>query len=168
MPVRFGPGHEKAQGGFMVRKLVAAAVSAGLCTLSCLPGAAAAQEYRFTGFDAPPGVTATLNLRVPLGREPAARRVNYGLTLGYGQTVGAGLDGRARTRAVNFADFRFSDSGLTQARVASFDLANLERDRRLNLMAGKKSTLLLGAVVVAAVVICLAVCFDDNDSEPAN
>ena len=151
----------------MVRKLVAAAVSAGLCTLSVAP--AAAQEYRFTGFEAPRGMTATVNLRVPLGRELAARQPSYGLTFGYGRAVGAGLDGRTTSRAINFADFRFTGDGLSQARVASFDLANLDRDRRMNMVGGKKTTLLIGAVIGAAIVICvLADCFDDNDTEPAN
>lgn len=151
----------------MVRKLVSATVSAALCAASFLPGIAVAQEYRFSGFDAPRGATATVNLRVPFGPESRSRP-SYGLTLGYGQTLGAGLDGRTHARAVNLADFRFSGGELSQARVATFDLANLDRDRRMNLTgAGKKTWLILGAVVVG-VAICLAVCFDDNDTEPAN
>src|SRR5688572_21913988 len=106
----------------MVRKFVSATVSAALCMLSVMPGVAAAQDYRFTGFDAPRGATATVNLRVPMGRENA-RRASYGLTLGYGQTMGTqDLDGRTMTRAVNLADLRFTGSELRQARVASFDL----------------------------------------------
>ena len=153
----------------MVSKLVTATVSAALCTLSIAPGAAAAQEYRFTGFDAPRGVTATVNLRVPLGREPSARRTTYGLTLGYGQTVAPGLDGRTHVRAINVADLRFSGRNLASARVASLDLANLERDRRLNLMGGKKSTLVIGAIIGAAIVICLAAdCFGGDEEDIPN
>ena len=149
-----------------MRKFVTATVSAALCLMSLAPGVAAAQENRFTGFDAPGGVTATVNLRVPLGRAPAARP-SYGLTLGLGQPVGAGLDGRAYNRAVNVADFRFNDSGLSQARVASFDLANLDQDRRMNLAgAGKKTWLLIGGIIVAGVVICIAAdCFDGDDED---
>jgi hypothetical protein len=150
----------------MVRKLVTACASAALCAASLAPGLAAAQEHRFAGFDAPRGATATVNLRVPFGGEARTRRASYGLTLGYGQTVAPGLDGRTSARAVNVADLRFSGGELSQARVATFDLANLDRDRRMNLV-GKKSTLLLGAIVVGAVLICLAAdCFggDDDDS----
>ena len=156
----------------MVRKLVGAAVSAALCTLSIAPGVAAAQEYRFGGFDAPRGITATVNLRMALGRERAATRPSYGLTLGYGQTVAPGLDGRTTARAVNLADLRFTGEGeLAQARFASFDLAHLDADRRLNLVGGKKSTLVLGIVIGAGLVICLAAgCFDgdDDDATPSN
>ena len=117
----------------MVRKLVSATVSAALCMLSVAP--AMAQDYRFTGFDAPRGATATVNLRVPLGmsRQQTDRRMSYGVTLGYGQTAGSpALDGRTTTRAVNLADLRFNNSGeLRNARVASFDLANLDRDRQV-------------------------------------
>ncbi len=149
----------------MVRKLVTATVSAALCTASFAPGLASAQEHRFAGFDAPRGATATVNLRVPFGRTPGAGRASYGLTLGYGQTVAPGIDGRAATRAVNLADFRFSGGELSQARVATFDLANLDRDRRLNLV-GKKSTLLLGAIIVGAVLICVAAdCFGGDDDD---
>ena len=77
-----------------MRKFVAATVSAALCMTSMLPGIAAAQEHRFTGFDAPRGATATVNLRIPLGLERRSRP-SYGLTLGYGQTVAPGVDGRA-------------------------------------------------------------------------
>ncbi|HYC80193.1 MAG TPA: hypothetical protein VEB65_00310 [Solirubrobacterales bacterium] len=150
-----------------MRKLVTATVSAALCMMSVLPGVAAAQEYHFSGFDAPRGVTATVNLRVPLGRE-RAQRANYGLTLGYGQTVPPGLDGRTSTRAINFADFRFSGNELRQARVASFDLANLDRSRRqMNLTGESNSLWIVVGLVAAGVAVCLlADCFggDDDDS----
>ena len=152
----------------MVRKLVTATVSAALCMMSVLPGVAAAQEYRFSGFEAPRGVTATVNLRVPLGRE-RAQRANYGLTLGYGQTVPPGLDGRTSTRAINFADFRFSGNELRQARVASFDLANLDRTRRqMNLTGEGDNTLwIVVGLVAAGVAVCLlADCFDGDDDSP--
>lgn len=154
----------------MVRKVVSATVSAALCMLSVAPGAAVAQDYRYTGYDAPRGATATVNLRIPLGmdRRPVQQRMSFGLTLGYGQATGATLDGRTTTRAVNLADFRFNTEGeLRNARLASFDLANFDRDRRFNLAGpGKKTWLILGAIVVAGVVICVAAdCFEDDDSE---
>jgi len=154
----------------MVRNFVGAAVSAALCFLSATP--IAAQEYRFTGFDAPRGATATVNLRVPMGRENA-HRASYGLTLGYGQQVAPmTVDGRTSSRAVNLVDLRFSGDRLKNARVASFDLANLDRDRRLNLTGGgfSTTTFLIGAVAAAA-AICFVItdCFDDGtDAEPAD
>ena len=154
----------------MVRKFVSATVSAALCLLSAAP--AAAQEYRFTGFDSPRGATATVNLRVPMGREHA-QRASYGLTFGYGQEMGPRtLDGRTSARFVNLADFRFSGNRLRSARVASFDLANLDRDRRLNLAGGGigGTTFILGAIAAGA-AICFVItdCFDDDDEDmPVN
>ena len=149
----------------MVRKFVSATVSAALCLMSATP--VMAQEYRFAGFDPPQGATATLNLRVPLGASNADRPT-YGLTLGYGYDVGGpNLNNRTMSRSVNFADFRFSGNEMRTARVASFDLANLDQDRRLNVVgSGKKTWLLLGAIVVAGVVICIAAdCFEDDDDD---
>jgi hypothetical protein len=154
----------------MKSKLVSATVSAALCVMSVWPGVAAAQEYRSTGIEAPQGVTATLNVRVPLGRERHPRP-SYGLTFGYGQPYSTGLDGRTTTRAVNFADFRLNDRfELRNARLAGFDLANLDRDRRMNLVgSGKKTWLIIGAIVVAGVVICIAAeCFDDDDDSDSD
>ena len=152
----------------MVRKFVSATVSAALCMLSIAP--AAAQEYRFTGFDAPRGATATVNLRVPMGREHA-QRASYGLTFGYGQEMGAAtLDGRTTSRAVNIADFRFSGTRLRNARVASFDLANLDEDRRVNNLTGEGNTLwIVVGLVAAGVAVCLlADCFGGDDEDSSN
>ena len=156
----------------MVRKFVSATVSAALCMMSVAP--AMAQDYRFTGFDAPRGATATVNLRVPLGmsRQQTDRRMSYGVTLGYGQTVGTPtLDGRTTTRAVNLADIRFNNSGeLRNARVASFDLANLDRDRRFNNLNGEVSTVwIVVGLVAAGVAVCLlADCFGGDDDEESS
>lgn len=150
----------------MVRKLVSATVSAALCMMSVAP--ALAQEHRFTGFDAPRGATVTLNFRVPLGTAQQTReRMSYGLTLGYGQSVGADLDGMSRTRRVNVADIRFNTGGeLRNARLAGFDLANLDRSRAMNLTGGNTTLLVVGGLVVAGVAICLlADCFDGDDEE---
>lgn len=153
----------------MVSRLVSATVWAALCLMSTAP--AMAQEYRFAGFDAPRGATATVNLRVPLGREQAGR-ASYGLTLGYGHNMAApGFDGRTTTRAVNVADFRFSGSELKQARVASFDLANLDRSRRqMNLTGGGGNTMwIVVGLVAAGVAVCLlADCFDGDDSSSSS
>lgn len=151
-----------------MRKYISATVSAALCLATLTPGIAAAQEYRSVN-DAPRGVTATVNLRVPLGNERARQRASYGLTVGYGQTVAPGLDGRTHTRAINFADLRFSgeEPRLTQARLAGFDLANLDRSRQLNMVGGKKSFLVIGLLIGAGLVICIAAdCFDGDDDEP--
>ncbi len=153
----------------MVRKFVSATVSAALCLLSTAP--AVAQEYRFSGFDSPRGATATVNLRVPMGREHA-QKASYGLTFGYGQEMGrATLDGRTTSRFVNLADLRFSGDRLRSARVASFDLANLDKDRRLNLTGGGigGSGFIIGAIAAGA-LICFVItdCFDDDDEDMPN
>jgi len=155
----------------MVRKLVYATVSAALCMLSVAP--AMAQDYRFTGFDAPRGATATLNLRVPLGTSRQQQRTpSYGLTLGYGQTVGApALDGSTTSRAVRLADLRFNGAGeLRSARVASFDLANFDRNRRFSNLSGEVSTvwIVVGVAAVAVGVCLLADCFGGDDEAVPN
>ena len=149
-----------------MRKFVSATVSAALCLASLTPGIAAAQDHRFTGFDAPRGATATVNLRVPFG--PASQsRQSYGLTLSYGQSSGATLDGREMRRTLNLADVRFSGGELSQARLATFDLANLDRDRRMNMAGGgKKTWILIGILIALGVIICVAeLCGGDGDDE---
>jgi hypothetical protein len=154
----------------MVRKLVSATVSAALCLMPVAP--AMAQDYRFAGFDAPRGATATVNVRVPMGREHADR-ASYGLTLGYGRTVAApGFEGRTASRAVNFADFRFNGTELRQARIASLDLANPDRSgRRMNLTAGGGQTMwLVIGVAAGAALVCFVItdCFGDDDEDNDN
>jgi len=152
----------------MVRKCVSATVSAALCIACVAPSAALAQDYRFTGFDSPRGATATVNLRVPMGRE-YAHRASYGLTLGYGQEMGpTTFDGRTTSRAINVADFRFSGDRLRNARVAGFDLANLDQDRRFNYLAegGDNTMWIVVGLVAAGVAVCLlADCFEGDDDE---
>ncbi len=152
-----------------MRKFVAATVSAALCMTSMLPGIAAAQEHRFTGFDAPRGATATVNLRIPLGPERRSRP-SYGLTLGYGQTVAPGVDGRTTSRAINLADFRFTgnEPRLSQARFAGFDLANLDQDRRLNMVGtGKKTWVIIGILIALGVILCVTeLCEGDDEATP--
>ncbi len=150
----------------MMKRFIAATVSVALCVLPV--AAAAAQDYRFAGFDAPRGATATANLRIPLGIDRARAVPNYGLTLGLGRTMGSQeLDGRTVSRAITFADLRFTGEGLQKAEVASFNLANLDRDRRLNLMGDGNDTLwIVGGLVVAGVAICLlADCFEGDDDD---
>ena len=150
-----------------MRKLVSATVSAALCLMPITT--AAAQDYRFTGFDAPRGATATANLRVPLGRENR-HRASYGLSFGYGRSTGdANLGYRTSSRAITFADFRFSGNDLREARVASFDLANLdETKRRMNLTGDGDNTLwIVVGLVAAGVAVCLlADCFEGDDDSP--
>ena len=149
-----------------MRKFVSAAASAALCLASLAPGVAAAQEYRFSGYDAPRGATATVNLRVPLGAE-TREQPTYGLTLGYGQETGLqDLSGRTTSRAVNVADFRFSGNELRNARVATFDLANLDQDRRMNLTGEGNTLWIIVGLVAAGVAICLlADCFDGDEED---
>ena len=151
----------------MVRKFVSATVSAALCLMSAAP--VMAQDYRFSGFDAPRGATAAFNVRVPMGREHADR-ASYGLTLSMGQQVGApALDGRTVTRSVRFADFRFNGTELRNARVASLDFANPEHNRRFSNLTGADSSLMtIGLVVGAGALVCFVItdCFGDDDDEP--
>ena len=153
-----------------MRKYISATVSAALCLATLTPGIAAAQEYRSVN-DAPRGVTATVNLRVPLGNERARQRASYGLTVGYGQTVAPGLDGRTHTRSINFADLRFTgeEPRLSQARLAGFDLANLDQSRRMNLTGEGNTLWIVVGLVAAGVAICLlADCFDGDDDEDSS
>jgi hypothetical protein len=154
----------------MVRKIVTATVSAALCMMSVTP--AMAQTYRYSGFDAPRGATATLNLRVPLGREAKSKsKATYGLTVGLGQTVGADYDGRPISRAIPLADLRFSGEGkLDRAKVATFDLANLDDDKRMNLTGEGNTLWIVVGLVAAGVAVCLlADCFEgDDDSDSSS
>ncbi|HET9639325.1 MAG TPA: hypothetical protein VFP12_08980 [Allosphingosinicella sp.] len=149
-----------------MRKFVTATVSAALCLASAMP--AAAQDYRAEGFDGPRGVNATFNLRIPLGRVPAARaKPTYGLTFGMGKTVGAGLDGRPVTRQLTLGDIRFNQQGkLNKAQLASFDLAHLDADRRLNMTGGDPTVWIVVGAVAAGVAVCLlADCFGGDDDD---
>jgi hypothetical protein len=154
----------------MVRKIVAATASAALCMLSVTP--AMAQTYRYSGFDAPQGVTATANLRIPLGREAKSKsKATYGLTLGMGRTGGAGYDGRPISYGAKIADLRFGmDGKMERAQVASFNLANLDDDERLNLTGEGNTLWIVVGLVAAGVAICLlADCFEgDDDSDSSS
>ena len=148
-------------------KIVSATVSVALCLASMTP--AFAQDYRYSGFEAPKGATATANLRIPLGREAKAKPT-YGLTFGYGQTTGADLDGRTLTRELRLADIRFNmDGRIKQANVASFDLANLDQDRRMNLTGEGNTLWIVVGLVAAGVAVCLlADCFGGDDDEESS
>jgi hypothetical protein len=150
-----------------MRKLVTAAASAALCLGSISP--AFAQSSAFSGFDAPRGATATLNLRVPLGVEKEEANPTYGLTLGYGQTVAnPDLGVRSGSRELRFADFRFDGTSnrLAKAQVMSFDLANLDKDRRLNMFNNPNTGWIIVGIVAAGVIICVAAdCFEDDDDD---
>jgi hypothetical protein len=155
----------------MMRKFLSASVATALLVGSVSP--AMAQSF-MTDLQAPMGATATVNFKVPLGAAPAReRKATYGLTLGYGQQINSlTADGRPMVRQARLADFRFTDGfKLHKAEVASFDLANLDKDRRLNMGpdSGKDSTtwIIIGLVVAGAVVCVAADCFggDDDDDE---
>jgi hypothetical protein len=152
-----------------MRKFVTATVSAALCLASIAP--AAAQNYRAEGFDGPRGVNATLNMRIPLGRTPGAKaKPSYGLTFGMGKTVGAGLDGRPLNRQLTLGDIRFNERGkLNKAQLASFDLANLDADKRMNLTGEGNTLWIVVGLVAAGVAICLlADCFEGDDDDSSS
>jgi hypothetical protein len=154
----------------MARKLLTAIVSAALCVGSVTP--ALAQDYRFTGFDAPQGATATVNLRIPLTRTPR-QRPTFGITAGFGRsTASHNLDGQLVTRPINVVDIRFSQQGeLRQARFVGTDLANLDEQRRRMNLTGEGNTLwIVVGLVAAGVAVCLlADCFEgDEDSDSSS
>jgi hypothetical protein len=153
-----------------MNKLFAATVSAALCLASVSPGLA--QDYRFSGFDGPRGLTATANLRIPLGHDAKARRTSYGVSLGLGREVGAGYDGRPVTRSIHLADLRFSGEGrVSQARLAGVDLRDPAAKRRMNLTGGINTTwFILGALAAGAGICLLTDCLGegDDDAFPVN
>ena len=148
-----------------MNKLLAATVSAALSLASISP--ALAQDQRFTGFDAPRGLTATASFRVPLGREAKARRPSWGVSLGLGREVGAGYDGRPVTRSIHLADLRFSGEGrVSQARLAGVDLRDPAGKRRMNLTGGINTTwFILGAVAAAGGICLLTDCLGEGDDD---
>ena len=154
----------------MIRKILSASVATALVLGSVTPAYAQSYAMMMPDRQAPLGATATVNFRVPLGAAPSkARRASYGLTLGYGHRLDSlTADGRIAARHVEVADIRFTDTfKLHKAEVATFDLANLDQDRRLNMMEGKDSTtwIIIGLVVAGAVVWAVADGDDDDDDD---
>ena len=151
----------------MIRKIVSATVSAALCLMPV--GPALAQSYNQTDLGAARGAQAGVNLRIPLGTVKKAEPT-VGLTFSFNRTVGADYDGRARNREVRVADIRFGTDGhLRQAKVASFDLANLDRDKRMNLTGEGNTLWIVVGLVAAGVAICLlADCFDGDDENSSS
>lgn len=155
----------------MMRKLLSASVATALVFGSITP--AFAQNYALDPLQAPLGATATVNLKVPLGvAAKQQREASYGVTLGYGQrTNSVTEDGRVATRQAKLADIRFAaeDSKLQKAEFASFDLANLDKDRRLNMGPdGSMDTttwLILGGLVAAGVIIWVLADDEDDDDD---
>ena len=153
----------------MVRKIVFATVSAALCLAQAAP--ALAQSYDpASEVQAPLGATGALNVRIPLGAGARTEEPTYGLTFGMGQAVGMNADERMLTRNVRAADLRFNfDGELRRAQVASFDLANMDGDRRFDGLTGITSTFTIIGIVAVGVGVCLiADCLggDDDDAEP--
>ena len=150
-----------------MRNIVSAAAAAALCMLSVQP--APAQDHRFTGFDAPRGATATVNIRVPLGERGRQAAPSYGVTLRHGRPVGpAAMDERGpRTRAVDLVDFRFVGGEFRNARLGAFDLAGPGRGERMNLSPSVEEKSVLFALLAAAllgVFLCSALCSSSGDS----
>ena len=155
----------------MVRKILSASVATALMFGSISP--AYAQAY-MDGPHAPLGMTASLNLSVPLGQaREKAKKPTAGLTLAYGQRTNTlTSDNRIATRQMKLADLRFAPTDqsikLAKAEFASFDLANLEKDKRLNMGPegdkGSTTWIILG-VVAAGVLVWLLVGNDDDDDD---
>ena len=159
----------------MLREIAALATSAALIAGTSAPASARnAAEYMRDGtlLDAPQGATAMASVRIPLGSAPERDRPTWGLTLGVAQTTGAGdLTAHTTTRQIRLADLRLDENArLRNAYVASFDLANLDKDKRLNLFGGSSDTLwLVGGVVLVGVGVCiLAECFDSDNGDEAD
>ena len=149
----------------MLRKFVSATVSAALLFASAAP--AMAQEYRFTGFDSPRGVSATVNLRVPLDQNrERTRRASYGVNAAWGRTMPlATMDNATTTRAVNLAEIRFSGDELRRAQLLGFDVRDpTAAQRRMNLTGDGNTLWIVVGLVAAGVAVCLlADCFEDDD-----
>ena len=104
----------------MVRNLVSgtAALALGAAHVT----GAAAQDYRFAGFDAPRGATATVGLRVPIGSGAERSRPDLRLTLTYGRPVGdADTLGARPVHRLELADLGLDRSGSARWRVAGLD-----------------------------------------------
>jgi len=151
----------------MMRSLVTGTAAMALCLASAT--SAVGQDYRFAGFDGPRGMNATIRLHIPFGASSERSRPTLALTVAAGRTLGDGTDGEPIVRQVRLVDFRFSSGGLASARVAAFDLANLDENRRLylGLPSGKKTTayLVAGAAAAAAAACLILGCLDDDDSD---
>ena len=155
----------------MMRKVLSASAATALLFGTVTP--AFANNYAFEPVQAPLGATATLNFKVPLGAGAAKqRKATYGITMAYGQRLNSTTaDGRIATKAAKIADIRFSadDSKLQKAEFATFDLANLDKDKRLNL--GPDGTwdtttwLLIGGLVAAGIIIWVVADDDDDDDD---
>lgn len=114
----------------MLRQTIAAASAVGLWLASMSP--LSAQNLRE---DAPRGISAAVNLRVPLGGGARSRRPTLGFTAGYGHEYGAPHgDGRRDVRQIRLADFRLNGDGLSSARIAGF---RLDRPRLAAAAAGQ-------------------------------
>lgn len=152
-----------------MRKLLSATAAAALVTSSITP-AYATTRYGMEPVNAPEGLSALVNLKVPLGvSSPKAKKASYGLAFGYGHRVGdANMERGFTVREAKLADIRFTDSfKLQKAQVATFDLANLDQDQRLNLTGEGDNTLwIVVGLVAAGVAVCLlADCFDGDDND---
>ena len=118
-------------------------------------------------------MTATFNLKVPLGVSPTAtqKKPNYGLTVGFNHRLDSLTpDGRAVTHQAKLADIRFHDGfKLFKAEVATFDLANLDKDPRLNLGpegSMDDTTWIVVGLVAAGIAVCLLTeCIGDDDDD---
>ena len=157
------------RGNTMMRKFLCASVATALLAGSISP--AMAQSFS-SDLQAPLGATATVNFTVPLGAAPTKeKKPTYGLTLGYGRQLDSlTTDGRIMVRQAKLADIRFADGfKLQRAKVMSFDLANLDKDRRLNMGpdAGSKDTtwLWIGGIAVGAALVYFLVIDDDDDDD---
>ena len=156
----------------MIRHLVSMTTMAAVCLAPMAP--AVAQSYRATELEAPRGATVSLDFRMALGapgQAQAEQGPTFGVRMGIGRTFAApttAFDARGTiTREVRLADFRFDTGGsLARAEVASFDLANLDRDPRLSMSEGdgKDSTtwIIIGLVIAGAVAWAV---LDDDDEE---
>ena len=156
----------------MVRKILSASVATALMFGSISP--AYAQAYA-DGPQAPLGMTASLNLKVPLGQTRySAKKPTAGLTLAYGQRTNTlTSDNRIATRQMKLADLRFARTDqsikLAKAEFASFDLANLDKDKRLNMGPdgdkGSTTWIVLGAVAAGVLIYLLVKGGDDDDDD---
>ena len=142
-----------------------------VCALALSAQPALAQDRHIEAVNhsiqTPPGASATLGVRIPLGveRERETSPV-FGLTVAYGVPMESSHPSQQiRTRKVELAQLNFDTRGARDLQVANFSLAQFGRDdigkQRANLSTGE--TLLVVGGVAAAAVLIVFVAADDED-----
>ena len=150
-----------------MKQLLCASLSAALCVSGAAPALAYDHGFADAYARRDSAAVATAGFRIPLGATRKAEKPSFGLGFNYGQSVAPpGVE--QQRPAIKLADIRFTDEGVSEARLAGFNFAQKDGEiagDRLNAMEGKDSTtwIIIGLVVAGAVV--WAVTDDDDDDD---